>query len=53
MFVIMRKAVLMEDEGRQEFIKTAHTRKEAQDWIDAQKNEYFKPGDYYIAEEGK
>lgn len=48
-FVIMRLPVLPEDEGRHELIKVCHTRSEAEAWIGGQKNEYFKPGDYYIA----
>lgn len=51
--VIMRHPVLMEDEGRNFCIKTNVTRKEAKEWIAAQKDEYFKPGDYYILEPEK
>lgn len=46
---IMRRPVLMEDEGRHLLIKTT-TKEEALDWIEAQKGEYFGPGDYYIIE---
>lgn len=49
--VIMRYPCLMEDEGRHEFIKRCATKEEAKRWIAAQEGEYFKPGDYYIAEE--
>lgn len=49
----MRLPVLMEDEGRHFFIKAYDTKKEAQDWIERQKAEYFKPSDYYIAEQIK
>lgn len=51
--IIMRHAVLMEDEGRHHFIKKMQTREEAEDWIKAQKDEYFKPQDYYIAESNR
>ena len=51
MVVIMRHPVLMEDEGRHAFIKTCKTREEAKEWIKNQEKEYFKPSDYYIAEE--
>ena len=40
----------MEDEGRHFHVKTFSTRREATDWIEAQKGEYFSPGNYYIAE---
>jgi len=43
----------MEDEGRHHFIKKMQTREEAEDWIKAQKDEYFKPQDYYIAESNR
>ena len=49
-YIVMRYPVLMEDEGRHHFISPFDTREEAQAWIDSQKGEYFKPGDYYIAE---
>lgn len=49
-FIIVRKAVLMEDEGREEFVKVYETREAAEKWIKDQKEEYFKPLDYYIAE---
>ena len=47
--VIMRSPCLMEDEGRHHFV-SRKPRAEAEAWIAAQKDEYFKPGDYYIAE---
>lgn len=50
-FVVMRSPVLMEDEGRDFLIKVYTSRAKAQEWIDAQKDEYFKPRDYYILEE--
>lgn len=50
-FAVMRSPVLMEDEGRHELVKVYTSKAEAQEWIAAQKDEYFKPGDYYILEE--
>jgi hypothetical protein len=52
MVIIMRRPCVMEDAGRHEFIMRT-TRAEAENWIQAQENEYFKPEDYYIAEETK
>lgn len=49
-FAIMRRPCLMEDEGRHFFIKAVPTRQEADEWIAAQKDEYFRPSDYYILE---
>jgi hypothetical protein len=49
-FIVMRRACLMEDEGRHEFMGIYPTREAAAAWITAQKGQYFKPGDYYIAE---
>jgi hypothetical protein len=40
----------MEDEGRTFHVKSFPTMKEAWKWIEAQKGEYFGPGNYYIAE---
>ena len=48
--IIMRRPVLMEDEGRHFFEKGPISKKEAEKWIEAQKDEYFKPSDYYIIE---
>lgn len=48
--VIMRYPVLMEDDGRHQFIMGPITRSEADEWISKQKDEYFKPSDYYITE---
>jgi hypothetical protein len=53
MVVVMRRAVFMEDEGRHSFVKAFTERADAERWIAAQKNEYFQPGDYYIAEGDK
>lgn len=47
---IMRHPTLMEDEGRHFLIKTNLTWAEAKQWIAQQKDEYFKPGDYYITQ---
>jgi len=47
--VIMRYPVLMEDEGRHFFVMGPMTREAAEKWISEQKDEYFKPSDYYIA----
>ena len=49
-FAVIRKAVIMEDEGREEFIDVFPSYKEARAWIDSQKGEYFAPSDYYIME---
>jgi hypothetical protein len=46
--IIMRYPVLQEDEGRHFFIKSCKNKQEAEDWITAQRDEYFKPSDYYI-----
>jgi hypothetical protein len=43
----------MEDEGRHFYVDTFLTKKEAKDWIDAQKGKYFQPGDYYIVHKVK
>ena len=49
-YIIIRKAVLMEDEGREHVEKVFVTEAEANAWIAIQKDEYFKPHDYYITE---
>ena len=46
--VIMRYAVLQEDEQEDKFVKSVDTKEEAEKWIANQKDEYFKPTDYYI-----
>ena len=51
--IIMRRPVLMEDEGRHFYEKGPISRKEAEDWIKSQRDEYFKPSDYYIVEAKK
>jgi hypothetical protein len=48
--IIMRYPVLMEDEGRHEFIKGPLDKEEAEQWIRQQEKEYFRPSDYYILE---
>jgi len=50
MFAVMRHPVVMEDEGRIEFISAFPTRKEAEEWIENQKFKYFRPQDYFILE---
>ena len=49
--VIMRRACLPEDEGRNFFEREEKTLKEARAWIKAQEKEYFGPSDYYIVKE--
>jgi len=46
----MRHPCLPEDEGRHDFIRKFDSRKEAEDWIKAQKGQYFRPSDYYIVQ---
>lgn len=46
--VIIRKAVLMEDEGHEHLIKICETHKEALEWVAQQQGEYFGPRDYRI-----
>jgi hypothetical protein len=45
---VMRRPVLPEDEGRHFHIRSFESIFDAQKWIDAQKDAYFKPDDYYI-----
>lgn len=49
-YIVTRKPVLMEDEGRYFQIKAYRNRKEAEKWIAEQKGEYHPPSDYFIAE---
>jgi hypothetical protein len=49
-YVIILRAVTMEQEGMPSIAKTCGTLEEATKWVAAQENEYFKPGDYYIVE---
>lgn len=48
MIIVMRKPVFAEDEGRHFHTGTYNTREEAQAWVDAQTDEYYKPSDYYV-----
>lgn len=48
-YAVLRLPCLQEDEGRTTYIDSFDTKEQAQAWIDAQKNKYFKPGDYTIA----
>jgi len=50
-FVVMRRPVFMEDEGRHTFVQTFRSKQKAKEWIAAQEKAYFKPDDYYICEE--
>ena len=52
MFIVMRKPVLMEDEGRHFFIKEFENREDAEQWIADQEEEFFHSGDYYVATVG-
>ena len=49
--IVMRSPCLMEDEGRHHFVKRFDSRMEAEQWIEKQKDEYFRPSDYYICTE--
>lgn len=46
--IVMRKACLQEDEGRESYVASFDDRAKAQAWVDQQKGEYFGPGDYKI-----
>lgn len=47
-YAVMRKPVLMEDEGREFYINNYETEEEANAWIESQKGKYFRPSDYYV-----
>lgn len=47
--MIMRRPIFMEDEGGDRLIKRC-TLAEAKEWIRAQAREFYRPGDYYIAQ---
>jgi len=47
-YVVIRKAVLMEDEGSDKIIQTFADKAEAEEWIKSQEGQYFRPSDYYI-----
>lgn len=49
-YVVIRKPCLQKDEGRHFYVNQFETREQAQEFIDAQEGEYFRPHDYYIAE---
>jgi hypothetical protein len=49
-FIVMRAPCLPEDEGRHFVEKVGLTKQEAEEWIAAQAEEYFKPSDYYIVD---
>ncbi len=47
-FIVIRMACLQEDEGRNFFVASYSTRKEAETWIAQQANEYFGSSNYKI-----
>lgn len=49
-YAVIRKPVLMEDEGRSHLCFTCETKEEAEAWLDknATPTDYFKRGDYSI-----
>jgi hypothetical protein len=47
-YLIYRKAVKALNENEDILITNKFTEKIAQDWIDSQKNQMFKPEQYYI-----
>lgn len=49
-YIIMRSPCLPEDEGRHFYVCSFKTKEKAEKWIKDQKEEYFKPGDYYIVD---
>lgn len=49
-YLVMRKASLMEDEGREQHMFHTASKQDAETWIADQKGEFFGPKDYYIAE---
>jgi hypothetical protein len=53
MVLIMRYPCLMEDEGRHFFVEGPIPREDAKRWIANQKDQYFKPSDYYIVDANK
>lgn len=46
--IVMRRAVLQEDEGREAYIGQYNSQAEAEAWIAAQEGCYFRPSEYYI-----
>lgn len=52
-YAVLRKANLMEDQGREQYIGSRETREEAEELIEDQVKRsqgYFSRSDYYIAE---
>jgi hypothetical protein len=49
-YIVIRKAVLMEDEGHPQYVAVYTDPDKARQWINAQAAEYFGPGDYWMAE---
>jgi hypothetical protein len=47
-WLVIRRAVLMEDEGREHVEGRYDSHQAAQAWVNAQKG-YFRPGDFYVA----
>ena len=52
-FAVMRRPVLMEDEGRHFLEVVRDSRKECEQWIveNTKPGDYFHKGDYYIMQE--
>ena len=49
-WIVLRRPVLMEDEGQVTLVKQFTLRKDAEAWIAKQHDQYFKPKDYYVVE---
>jgi len=54
-FVLIRKACLMEDEGRSHLVGVFVSREKAEEWLDknAKPTDYFSRSDYEIMETSK
>lgn len=52
-YIVVRRAVLPEDEGRQHIVRSFNSLVKAQQWIADQVGQYHPPGDYYVAVEVK
>lgn len=48
--LVLRKPVFMEDEGGYSLIRQFNTVEEANDWVEAQAEEFFRPHDYLVVE---
>lgn len=48
-YIVLRRASLMEDEGRDEYINKFETYDLAMGWIQGQRGKYFSPDNYYVA----